>query len=289
MSERGNLIAVTESGNQNSERPREQRVEEWLNRAGHTTGMFASLAGVRLARIGVFVREEFEDMWAETQAIRRSQRDGQPSDTAQAFNKAAGTVGGAVSKAAENAGGAAKSAGETAKSASAGESTQSVHFTDSAHKWTEKMSVDFQGAVNKAAGTVGGAIFSVKKGAEKASSAARSAAQTVGEHAASQEATETSSREESAGTSSQVTEDAAGVIHPKTENKAEQVAQPEKETIKATESARKLAEKLGVDLGAVKGSGVSGQITVEDVRKNSREGKESSSNPPANYSGSHNS
>jgi polyhydroxyalkanoic acid synthase PhaR subunit len=44
-------------------------------------------------------------------------------------------------------------------------------------------------------------------------------------------------------------------------------ASQEEEQVKATEAARRKAGELGVELGEVQGTGVGGQITVEDVRK----------------------
>ncbi|MDX6379196.1 MAG: hypothetical protein QOI57_220 [Rubrobacteraceae bacterium] len=53
------------------------------------------------------------------------------------------------------------------------------------------------------------------------------------------------------------------------EQRPEQDAEPDEETenIKATDAARRRAEELDVDLGEVEGTGASGQITVEDVKK----------------------
>lgn len=184
---------MSENRNQNSGRPQTQRAEQWLDRAGQTAGMFASMAGLRLARIGSFAREEFEDMWAEAQALRRAQGDGQPSETAEAVNKAAETVGEATSKATETVGEATSKAAETVREATS-------------------------------------------EAAEKASEAKPSEVGSSG--------TAKSDGKSTAGSGAK--------------------------TPQATESARKWAEKLGVDLQTVKGTGMEGQITVEDVRKKSQ-------------------
>jgi pyruvate/2-oxoglutarate dehydrogenase complex dihydrolipoamide acyltransferase (E2) component len=57
---------------QGSKRPATERADELLNRAGWTAGLFASMIGVRLARVAAFAREEAEDLWAEAQAVRHS-------------------------------------------------------------------------------------------------------------------------------------------------------------------------------------------------------------------------
>jgi pyruvate/2-oxoglutarate dehydrogenase complex dihydrolipoamide acyltransferase (E2) component len=57
---------------QGSKRPTTERADELLNRAGWTAGLFASMIGVRLARVAAFAREEAEDLWAEAQAVRHS-------------------------------------------------------------------------------------------------------------------------------------------------------------------------------------------------------------------------
>jgi hypothetical protein len=38
---------------------------------GQTAGIFASLVGMRVARIAAFAREEAEDMWAEARSLRQ--------------------------------------------------------------------------------------------------------------------------------------------------------------------------------------------------------------------------
>jgi pyruvate dehydrogenase E2 component (dihydrolipoamide acetyltransferase) len=57
---------------QGSKHPATERADELLNRAGWTAGLFASMIGVRLARVAAFAREEAEDLWAEAQAVRHS-------------------------------------------------------------------------------------------------------------------------------------------------------------------------------------------------------------------------
>lgn len=57
-------------------RPATERADEILSRAGWTAGLFARMAGMRLARIAAYAREEAEDMWAEAQSMRRSDRAG---------------------------------------------------------------------------------------------------------------------------------------------------------------------------------------------------------------------
>ena len=42
------------------------------------------------------------------------------------------------------------------------------------------------------------------------------------------------------------------------------------ETIKATDAARRKAEELNLDLAEIQGTGVGGQITVEDVKKEAK-------------------
>ncbi len=61
-----------EGRGEGSRRPATERADELLNRAGWTAGLFASMIGMRLARIAAFAREEAEDMWAEAQSVRRS-------------------------------------------------------------------------------------------------------------------------------------------------------------------------------------------------------------------------
>lgn len=52
-------------------RPATERADELLSRAGQTAGIFASLVGMRVARVAAFAREEVEDMWAEARSIRQ--------------------------------------------------------------------------------------------------------------------------------------------------------------------------------------------------------------------------
>lgn len=125
------------SENQNSRQPQTQRAEEWLDKAGQTVGIFASLAGLRIARVAAFAREEFEDMWAEAQTLRQSQKDSQPSETAVAVNRAAETV-------SEAASGASATVKEAASQGTekAGKGDQAIQVTDSARNWAEKLGVD---------------------------------------------------------------------------------------------------------------------------------------------------
>jgi hypothetical protein len=62
---------MSEDQGQGSKRSATERADEILNRAGWTAGLFASMIGMRLARIAAFAREEAEDMWAEAQNMRR--------------------------------------------------------------------------------------------------------------------------------------------------------------------------------------------------------------------------
>lgn len=61
------------------------------------------------------------------------------------------------------------------------------------------------------------------------------------------------------------------------QEEAEEESTPQTdEEIRATAAARRKAEELGVDLAQIEGTGVNGQITVDDVRRtNAREGGES--------------
>ena len=61
---------MSEDQGQGSKRSATERADEILNRAGWTAGLFASMIGMRLARIAAFAREEAEDMWAEAQSMR---------------------------------------------------------------------------------------------------------------------------------------------------------------------------------------------------------------------------
>src|SRR5919202_6015527 len=63
---------MSEDRGQRSRRPATERADELLNRAGWTAGLFASMIGMRLARIAAFAREEAEDLWAEAQSIRQA-------------------------------------------------------------------------------------------------------------------------------------------------------------------------------------------------------------------------
>ena len=71
---------MSEDQGQGSRRPATERADELLNRAGWTAGLFASMIGMRLARIAAFAREEAEDLWAEAQNIRQAD-DERPSST----------------------------------------------------------------------------------------------------------------------------------------------------------------------------------------------------------------
>jgi pyruvate/2-oxoglutarate dehydrogenase complex dihydrolipoamide acyltransferase (E2) component len=52
-------------------RPATERADELLSRVGQTAGIFASLIGMRVARVAAFAREEAEDMWAEARTMRQ--------------------------------------------------------------------------------------------------------------------------------------------------------------------------------------------------------------------------
>jgi pyruvate/2-oxoglutarate dehydrogenase complex dihydrolipoamide acyltransferase (E2) component len=52
-------------------RPATERADELLTRVGQTAGIFASLVGMRVARVAAFAREEAEDMWAEARSMRQ--------------------------------------------------------------------------------------------------------------------------------------------------------------------------------------------------------------------------
>lgn len=61
-----------EEGRESTQRrPATERADELLSRAGQTAGIFASLVGMRVARVAAFAREEVEDMWAEARSIRQ--------------------------------------------------------------------------------------------------------------------------------------------------------------------------------------------------------------------------
>jgi hypothetical protein len=62
---------MAEGGDRDSKRPATERADELLTRVGWTIGLFASMAGRRVARVAAFAREEAEDMWAEAQDMRR--------------------------------------------------------------------------------------------------------------------------------------------------------------------------------------------------------------------------
>ena len=79
---------MSEGQGEGSRRPATERADELLNRAGWTVGLFASMIGVRLARIAAFAREEAEDMWAEAQSVRRQSG----GDLGAAVGKVADTV-----------------------------------------------------------------------------------------------------------------------------------------------------------------------------------------------------
>lgn len=61
---------MDEERNEASKRPATERADELLSRVGQTAGIFASLVGMRVARVAAFAREEAEDMWAEARSIR---------------------------------------------------------------------------------------------------------------------------------------------------------------------------------------------------------------------------
>jgi pyruvate/2-oxoglutarate dehydrogenase complex dihydrolipoamide acyltransferase (E2) component len=150
---------MSENRNQNSSNSSTKRAEELLTRTGQTVGMFASMAGLRLARIGAFAREEFEDMWAEAQDLRRAQGSG-PSKSAQSVNKSAET---ADETAASREGaqespekGSAGTGGQVTEDGTGAirpttegqearpEEVGAVKATDSARTWAEKLGVDLR-------------------------------------------------------------------------------------------------------------------------------------------------
>ena len=62
---------MAEGRDRDSKRPATERADELLTRVGWTVGLFASMAGRRIASVAAFAREEAEDMWAEAQDMRR--------------------------------------------------------------------------------------------------------------------------------------------------------------------------------------------------------------------------
>lgn len=62
---------MDEERNDASKRPATERADELLSRVGQTAGIFASLVGMRVARVAAFAREEAEDMWAEARSLRQ--------------------------------------------------------------------------------------------------------------------------------------------------------------------------------------------------------------------------
>jgi hypothetical protein len=49
-----------------------QRAEEMADRVGEKIGHYASVVGFKVLQFASRAREEFEDIWAEAQSIRRS-------------------------------------------------------------------------------------------------------------------------------------------------------------------------------------------------------------------------
>lgn len=81
--------AGDEEQNKEQRRSPTERADELLGRAGQTVGMFASLAGYRVARIAAFAREEIEDMWADAQSLRsRPQETGEGTPRVNASEEA---------------------------------------------------------------------------------------------------------------------------------------------------------------------------------------------------------
>jgi len=62
---------MAEGRDRDSKRPATERADDLLTRVGWTVGLFASMAGRRIASVAAFAREEAEDMWAEAQDMRR--------------------------------------------------------------------------------------------------------------------------------------------------------------------------------------------------------------------------
>jgi pyruvate/2-oxoglutarate dehydrogenase complex dihydrolipoamide acyltransferase (E2) component len=166
-----------------SRRSATERADELLTRAGQTAGIFASVVGMRIARIAAFAREEVEDMWAEAQSIRQGTGEAETNGNVE---------------------------------------TQTSEGVDVSQESRREME---------------------EQEPEKS-------AEPDGEARAGTAASEASTSEAE-------------------EQKPEQDAQPDEkaENIKATDAARRRAEELDVDLGEVEGTGASGQITVEDVKK----------------------
>lgn len=92
---------MSQDREQGQEHSSTQRAEELLDSAGRTVGVFASLAGLRIARIAAFAREEFEDMWAEAQGIRRGESDGSSAEAPAASAEAVDATDAARNKAEE--------------------------------------------------------------------------------------------------------------------------------------------------------------------------------------------
>jgi len=73
---------MDEERNDTPRRSATERADELLTRVGETTGIFASLVGLRVARIAAFAREEAEDMWAEARSMRQRTTDAEsPQDS----------------------------------------------------------------------------------------------------------------------------------------------------------------------------------------------------------------
>jgi pyruvate dehydrogenase E2 component (dihydrolipoamide acetyltransferase) len=69
-------------GTEGTKRPATERADDLLNRASWAAGFFASMIGVRLARVVAFAREEAEDLWAEAQSMRQQNAGAEPGEDA---------------------------------------------------------------------------------------------------------------------------------------------------------------------------------------------------------------
>lgn len=81
---------MTEDRGQGSKQPATERAEDLLNRVGWTTGLFASMLGMRLARVAAFAREEAEDMWAEAKSIRQQRLQAEDEAETEVATEGAG-------------------------------------------------------------------------------------------------------------------------------------------------------------------------------------------------------
>jgi pyruvate/2-oxoglutarate dehydrogenase complex dihydrolipoamide acyltransferase (E2) component len=151
---------MSEDQGQSTKRPATERAEELLSRAGWTAGLFASMIGMRVARVAAYAREEAEDLWAEAQSKRRQSGGdlgaavSRVADTARA--KAEETKESLKQGAAsgEEAGSGAATAGaspeaeerrpEPEQSAELNGEVESIKATDAARRRAQELDVDLR-------------------------------------------------------------------------------------------------------------------------------------------------